>query len=45
MARSKKATTSQDVFCLTLPLRHEPWQRDRLDNLFQCCNHVKIERR
>lgn len=41
MAFRKNANTSEDVFTLTLPLRCEPWQSDRLDTLFQCCNNVK----
>lgn len=41
MAFKKKETTSTEVFVLTLPLRCEPWQRDRLDTVFRCCNSTK----
>lgn len=41
MAFKKKETTSTEVFALTVPLRCEPWQRDKLDAIFQCCNNVK----
>ena len=41
MAFRKKESTSDEVFCLTLPLRHCQWQRDRLDVVFQCCNNIK----
>ena len=41
MAFKRKDTTSKEVFCLTLPLRHAPWQRDRLDTIFFCCNNIK----
>lgn len=41
MAFKKKETTSSEVFALTVPLRCEPWQRDKLDAIFQCCNNVK----
>ena len=41
MAFKKKSTTEKEVFALTLPLRHEPWQRDVLDKLFWCCNQCK----
>lgn len=41
MAFKKKENTSLDVFTLTVPLRCEPWQNDRLDTVFRCCNNVK----
>ena len=41
MAFRKKTTTSDDVFCLTLPLWSPVWSRDYLDKLFQSCNNVK----
>lgn len=41
MAFKKKETTSTEVFTLTIPLRCESWQRDRLDTVFQCCNNTK----
>ncbi len=41
MAFRKNVDTSKEVFSLTLPLRCAPWQRDRLDKLFQCCNNIK----
>lgn len=41
MAFQKKETTASEVFTLTLPLHCEPWQRDRLDKLFKCCNNIK----
>lgn len=41
MAFRKKAGTSKEVFALTLPLRHELWERDRLDKLFRNCNALK----
>lgn len=41
MAFQKKESTASEVFTLTLPLHCEPWQRDRLDKLFQCCNNIK----
>lgn len=40
MAFRKKSSTEQDVFCLPLPLRCEPWQKDRLNDLFQQHNNV-----
>lgn len=36
-----RKSPSEHVFVLTLPLRCEPWQRDRLDKLFQVCNDIK----
>lgn len=39
MARQKKETVP--VCQITLPLRTEPWQRDKLDKAFQCCNNLK----
>ena len=41
MAFHKKDSTSKEVFVLTLPLRHELWERDRLDKLFKNCNALK----
>lgn len=41
MAFQKKESTASEVFTLTLPLHCEPWQRDRLDKLFRCCNNIK----
>lgn len=41
MAFRKKDSTASETFALTLPLHCEPWQRDKLDKLFQCCNNIK----
>lgn len=41
MAREKKATTSKEVFVLTLPMRCQPWQIDKMDRMFQCYNNIK----
>lgn len=39
MAKQRKK--SNPCFVLTLPLRCEPWQRDRLDELFRIINDMK----
>lgn len=36
-----RKSPSESVFVLTIPLHCEPWQRDRLDKLFQVCNDIK----
>lgn len=37
----KKKKDSVPVCSITLPLRTELWQRDKLDKIFQCCNNLK----
>lgn len=41
MAYRKKETTSKDVFMLTVPLKCEPWQSDKLDTLFRCALNIE----
>lgn len=34
-------TKQQEIFCLTLPLTYESWQRDKLDKIFRVCNDIE----
>ena len=36
-----RKSPSESVFVLTLPLRCESWQRDRLDTMFRVGNEIK----
>lgn len=36
-----RKSPSEHVFVLTLPLKCEAWQRDRLDKIFRVCNDIK----
>lgn len=36
-----RKSPSESVFVLTLPLKCESWQRDRLDTMFRVGNEIK----
>lgn len=41
MAKHKSKSEIKERFVLELPLKHEPWQRDKLDRMFSAGNNIK----
>ena len=41
MGRKRRGKLNNNCFVLTLPLKCQPWQRDKLNRIFFCTNRIK----